>query len=718
MLDRVTSVPRLDVWPPLPLGVYARRPVRELPFPLGAPGCSLFERGRQALWHGLRTLGLRPGDEVLAPAYHHGSEIEALVRAGLVCRFYEAREALEPDDGELDALLGPRTRALYLIHYLGFPQDGPRWRRWCDDRGLALLEDAAQSWLASADGRPVGSFGDIAIFCLYKTFGLPDGGALLCTPAAPRSNGSGRAGILRLAQRHAAWLMERSPPLAELGSLLERPAPYSHEEDFALGDPGRAPSAATVFLLPRVADPDAAARRRANYAVLLDEIGDLVPPPFGKLANGASPFAFPIATDDKEALLARLADRGVRGSDFWSVPHSALPADRFPRARSLRARLVAVPVHQELRTGDIERIARGVRARRAHGSQLRLEPLTSLAAMQVEWSELARRSGNIFATWEWASIWWRHFGRGRPLLAAACRAADGRLVAVLPLYLWSSRPLRVVRFLGHGTSDQLGPVCATSDLGAAARALRQLLAETHRQWDVFVGERLPGDERWSAVLGGRVLAWEGNPVLRTGGAGWDEYLSSRSANLRQQVRRRERNLERAHQLSYRLADDPTRLHEDLETLFSLHTAVREEGESRFVGADNAFHREFAACALERGWLRLWFLELDGQPRAALYGFRFGGSEVYYQSGRDPAWQASSLGFVLLAHSMRTAFEDGMRECRFGRGAEAFKSRFADVDAGLETIGLTRGPAGAAALAAATALARRGPVAALRRRFVG
>jgi dTDP-4-amino-4,6-dideoxygalactose transaminase len=346
--------------PPLSLGVYTRHPADRIPFPLDKSGCVLFERARHGLWHGVRALGLVAGDEVLVPAYHHGSEIEALVRAGLTCRFYEATEALAPDERELQALLGPRTRALHLIHYLGFAQDAPRWRSWCKERGLFLFEDAAQAWLASLDGRPVGSFGDIAIFCLYKTFGLPDGGALLCSSPPAPPDGPSPAGIGRLALRHAAWCLERSPVLAQLASLLERTTPYSPQQDFALGDPNSPPSAATLRLLRRI-DPGAAARRCTNYRVLLDELGDLVPSPFATLPDGASPFAFPIAVDDKQTLLARLAGRGVRGLDFWSVPHPALPATRFPGAAARRARMVGLPVHQELRPADMARIARAVR---------------------------------------------------------------------------------------------------------------------------------------------------------------------------------------------------------------------------------------------------------------------------------------------------------------------------------------------------------------------
>ena len=87
----------------------------------------------------------------------------------------KATPSLEPDGGELDALVGPSTRALHITHVLGFPAAAPRWRRWCDERGLLLIEDAAQAWLAAdpQSGEPVGSWGDLSVFCLYKTAGLP-----------------------------------------------------------------------------------------------------------------------------------------------------------------------------------------------------------------------------------------------------------------------------------------------------------------------------------------------------------------------------------------------------------------------------------------------------------------------------------------------------------------------------------------------------------------
>ena len=653
---------------------------------------------------------------MLLPSWHHGSEVEAVRRAGLAWRFYDVGESLEPDEQELERLLGPRVRALHLTHFLGFPQDAGRWRAWCDERELLLIEDAAQAWLASRGRRPVGSHGDLAVFCLYKTVGLPEGAAMICSSPPDGVELDRRVGASEILRRHGAWLAGRSALANGLTRPLQRSAAvYDPEEDFSLRDPESGPWASTLFLLRRLSDPAVAAQRRANYRLLLEGLGDEAAAPFRDLPEGASPFAFPLATRDKPALLARLRAAGIRGLDLWSAPHPSLPVEEFPAAAERRSGIVGLPVHQELRPKDVDRVLEAARAGSTRRPELRLERIEDLTATR-EWEELAERSQNIFATPQWASIWWRHLGFGRPMIATAARRRDGSLACVLPLYVASTRPGRILRFIGHGLGDQLGPVCDPRDRAAAARALRRALGDASPAWDLFVGDELPADAGWEALIGGAVLRRESSPVLRLDGRTWDEYLASQSRNFREQVRRRERRLAREHDLRYRLTEDPAALEDDLATLFRLHRARwGEEGSEAFGGRLDAFHREFAACALERGWLRLWTMEVDGRPVAAWYGFRFAGAELYYQAGRDPAWDRYSTGFVLLAHTIREAFADDLHEYRLLRGGESYKGRFADADPGVATVGLARGPRGRAALAAALA-ARRMPQQ-IRRPFV-
>ena len=354
-------VPRIIVWPPLPLDVYIRSPAARLPWPLEEPTCSLFSRARQGLFSAVKAVGLAAGDVVLAPAYHHGSEIEALARAGLSFRFYDAGENLEPDESELDALLDGRVRALYLSHYLGLTADAARWRKWCDERDLLLIEDAAQGWLSRRAGCSIGSHGDIALFCLYKTYGLADGAAVLCKPSARASTDDARWGSDHLVIRHGSWLAQRWPLVGALRRRFDSRSGYDPNSDFELGDPARGVFGSTRFLLPRIVTKEASSRRYANYQTLLGGLGDAVPAEFPALLPGASPFGFPVAVEDKEALLARLASRGIVGLNFWSRAHPSLVPSLYPRASDLRNKIVVLPVHQELGSSQLRRIIDAVR---------------------------------------------------------------------------------------------------------------------------------------------------------------------------------------------------------------------------------------------------------------------------------------------------------------------------------------------------------------------
>jgi CelD/BcsL family acetyltransferase involved in cellulose biosynthesis len=196
-----------------------------------------------------------------------------------------------------------------------------------------------------------------------------------------------------------------------------------------------------------------------------------------------------------------------------------------------------------------------------------------------------------------------------------------------------------------------------------------------------------------------VLTRNESPVIAPEEADFEEWLRSRSKNFREKIRRGERKLGKAHELAYRHTDAES-LDADLDTLIRLHRARWGEESDSFEGRREAFHRDHARRALERGWLRLWTLELDGRPAASWLGFRFGRAEWYYQAGRDPEFEREAVGFVLMVHTIRTAFDDGMREYRLLLGGEAYKSRFANRDDGLHTVLLGSGAIGGAVEAAA------------------
>jgi CelD/BcsL family acetyltransferase involved in cellulose biosynthesis len=178
------------------------------------------------------------------------------------------------------------------------------------------------------------------------------------------------------------------------------------------------------------------------------------------------------------------------------------------------------------------------------------------------------------------------------------------------------------------------------------------------------------------------------PLVELEGIRWDQYLAGRSRGLRSQLGRKQRSLRREHEVGFRRTRRVEEVPADLQTLFSLHDARWAERPGNSALADpaiRAFHLEFASAAIERGWLRLYLMEVDETPIAALYGWLIGGRWSYYQAGFDPAWSRHSPGFLLLTETIREAIEEGASEYDMLLGDEAFKRRFATSSRAARTV---------------------------------
>jgi CelD/BcsL family acetyltransferase involved in cellulose biosynthesis len=321
-----------------------------------------------------------------------------------------------------------------------------------------------------------------------------------------------------------------------------------------------------------------------------------------------------------------------------------------------------------------------------------VERIERLEDAREHWDELAELTGHPFATWDWVSAWWDLLGRERELFSFLCRDGDGDVVGILPLYVGTNRPARIARFIGYGSLNS--PLCAPEHREMAAEALSSVLGSGRARCRLLYAEKLPGRQAWGEMLDGRLIAEHPDPVIRLDGMSWDDYLASRSKKLRTKIRYEERRLARDHELSFRMTSDPARLDEDMNTLFTLHRMRwGEETTGVFEGQRAEMHRRLAAGMLARGWLRLWIEEVDGQPAAAYHGFRYAGSEWFYQSGRDPDFDRLSVGAVLLGRVIRDACEGGVLDFRMLDGAEPYKVRLADDDYLSETRLVGGGVAG-------------------------
>jgi perosamine synthetase len=124
--------------------------------------------GTAALHLLLATLGLGPGDEVILPAFTMIATANAVTYTGATPVLVDA----EPLTWNMDVALvaqkiTPRTRAIVAVHTYGHPVDIDPLRSLAAERGLLLVEDAAEGHGAVYRGRSVGSLGDAAIFSFY-----------------------------------------------------------------------------------------------------------------------------------------------------------------------------------------------------------------------------------------------------------------------------------------------------------------------------------------------------------------------------------------------------------------------------------------------------------------------------------------------------------------------------------------------------------------------
>ncbi len=127
-------------------------------------------------------LDIQPGDEVIMPSYTFVSTANAFVLRGGVPVFVDIREdTLNLDERLIEAAITPRTRAIAPVHYAGVACEMDTLLDIARRHGLRVVEDAAQSVMASYKGRVLGSIGDLGAYSFHETKNVisGEGGALL-----------------------------------------------------------------------------------------------------------------------------------------------------------------------------------------------------------------------------------------------------------------------------------------------------------------------------------------------------------------------------------------------------------------------------------------------------------------------------------------------------------------------------------------------------------
>jgi dTDP-4-amino-4,6-dideoxygalactose transaminase len=311
----------------------------------GARHAILTSSGTAALWMTLRALGVKAGDEVLAPAHTAFPTIEAICFAGATPVFVEADDWYTLDAKDAAPKVTPRTVGLVPVHLYGQPADLPAVQDLASRHGLWVLEDCAQAQGAAWDGRAVGSFGRAATLSFYPSKNLPalgDGGAILTSDDAV-------AARCRRLRNHGRLTKDLH---AEVGFNLR----FNELQ-----------AAALRVLLPRL--PAMNARRRdlaARYARGLAGL-PLTPPSEREHAHHVY-HLYVVRSAERDGLAAFLKARGIQTGIHYPVPAHRQPAlehlarPSLPQTERLAQEILSLPMSAAHTEAEIDQVVATVRA--------------------------------------------------------------------------------------------------------------------------------------------------------------------------------------------------------------------------------------------------------------------------------------------------------------------------------------------------------------------
>jgi CelD/BcsL family acetyltransferase involved in cellulose biosynthesis len=323
-----------------------------------------------------------------------------------------------------------------------------------------------------------------------------------------------------------------------------------------------------------------------------------------------------------------------------------------------------------------------------------------ISEIEDDWRALAVARSNAFVTPDWTRAWWEQMGYATSeLRIAAVRRSDGSLAGVMPLALDKARP-RAIRFAGATLGDRFHPASSADDEPAVAAAALAALEAAGSRPRILMLENVEPGRPWIEALRGasarRLTSTEQRqttlPYAPLEGLEWDDYLATRTKNVRYEFRRRRHRLVADYGMAARTSTAET-LEADVDALFRLH-ALRWSGRGESSLADDdkrAVLRSFSELALRRGWLRLHILEIEEAEVAAMLCWRVGDVYAYYNSGFDPDWSKQSVGTVVMGIAIREAIHEGAKVFDMLEGGETYKRKFADESRAAATFVLT--PAG-------------------------
>jgi CelD/BcsL family acetyltransferase involved in cellulose biosynthesis len=327
-----------------------------------------------------------------------------------------------------------------------------------------------------------------------------------------------------------------------------------------------------------------------------------------------------------------------------------------------------------------------------------IEDVAGAESIASEWDALAVARSLPLCAPGWMLAWWRHLAPPDSALRIIAARDGPELVALAPWFVQIGAGGRTdVRFLGAELSDRVDVLCSDGREREVVGALRRALARLEPRPDLIAFEAVPIGSRWTRWLAG---GWEGRirfgryrnsayqaPAVTLPAGPPGAWLSGRSRNFRGQMGRLRRRLEQRGG-AVRQIVEPAEVERALSALLALHAGRWEgRGASNLAREGLAELLRQAAATLGPDRLRLWAVEIDGEP-ISVQLFLAAGSELkYWNGGWSEAHADLKPSMLTILAALEDAISRGQRRLDLGVGEHAYKLRFADSEDTLTWGGL-------------------------------
>ncbi|WP_224270994.1 DegT/DnrJ/EryC1/StrS family aminotransferase [Haloprofundus salinisoli] len=303
--------------------------------------------GTTAIELSLRACGLKPGDEVLVPAYTFIATASAVACMGGVPRFVDVDpETYNMDPESVRENITDRTVGLVGVHFAGYPMDMDELTAIADEHGLFLIEDSAHAQGSEWRGQKVGTFGEFGTFSFQQSKSLP----------------AGEGGIVVTDDE---LLAEEARQVHNIGRAVGEPG-YKHymlSSNYRLSEFQGALLSAQLEKLPEENE-----RRRRNEKVLISALSDIdgisTKPEDDRItARGYCIFNFRYDEEafggvSRDRFIEALNAEGVPARTGYELPLYKQPAFSREQLSALVPPGTDLPVYRHMHLPGVEEVRR------------------------------------------------------------------------------------------------------------------------------------------------------------------------------------------------------------------------------------------------------------------------------------------------------------------------------------------------------------------------